>query len=34
MPAIVSFLLELVVGLIVGAVCVALWTVIQKIRGK
>lgn len=34
MPAIVSFFLELMVGLIVGAVCVAVWTVIQKIRGK
>jgi uncharacterized protein len=34
MPSIIGFCLELLVGVAVGAVCVALWTLIQKIRGK
>ena len=29
-----SFLLEGLVGVIVGAICVALWMGVQKIRGK
>jgi uncharacterized protein len=29
-----SFLLEGIVGVLIGAICVGLWTLVQKIRGK